>query len=143
MGNTTSTNASNNLSFDRDAELSRNLSSISETSYPNFFESKSIGTVAPMNKKRKYSSTSTVSSNSTILPTSPVIKEEVIEEELDEDIEIIGNRKYLKNSTSHRFYLPVDDQESDRLVILVDIINICVIPANFLLTSIVYIYSTF
>jgi hypothetical protein len=115
MGNTTSTSSNNP---DRDLDLIKGLATIDESSYPNFFEAKSIvpqPTTGP--KKRKYSSTSTMSSTSCTLPPPPVIIEE---EKLDDNLEIICNRKYLKpDNSSHRFYLPVDDQESDRLVILV------------------------
>lgn len=109
MGNTSSTP----VSIQRDTELIKGLATIDETSYPNFFEGKSIVPHPTAPKKRKYSSTSTASSNST---TPPMIKDE---EEQDDTIEILCNRKYLKDTANHRFYLPVDDKEADRQVILV------------------------
>lgn len=105
-------------------------------SYPNFFESKSTasdrhsprGSIISIRKdKRKHSSASEDSSllNAAVSllsssPPSPL--NTTPEYTIPIEYEIRNGRRYMI-SPAHRFYLPCDDEEADRIVILVSIFH--------------------
>lgn len=105
-------------------------------SYPNYFESKSVATdkysprgsiISIKKEKRKHSSASEDSSllNAAVSllsssPPSPL--NTTPEYTIPIEYEIKNGRRYMI-SPVNRFYLPCDDEEADRMVILVSIFH--------------------
>lgn len=110
-------------------------------SYPNYFETKALATdrhsprgsiISIKKEKRKRSSASEDSSslNSAISllssspppppSSSPAANNTTPEYTIPIEYEIINGRRYMI-SPINRFYLPCDDEEADRIVILVSV----------------------
>lgn len=105
-------------------------------SYPNYFESKSVATdknsprgsiISIRKDRRKHSSASEDSSllnaAASLRPSSPPSPLNTTPEyTIPIEYEIKNGRRYIVSPVS-RFYLPCDDEEADRIVILVSIFH--------------------